>query len=158
MDRAGARETGAGTAGELVLSILRRGWRQLRTARGQLWTAAAESGDPQTRVRPRAAAGSAGVQAAQAHTAAAAAAEALQDRVHQGADTAHADRTAIAAATATGRGEDAHLRAGEETGRSARRRAPDASAHAAQQARSLLHPLQDSGDVLFSSSSSSAVL
>lgn len=147
VDRAGARETGAGATGELVLSTLRWGWRRrrrrwrIRTTPGPLRAAAAKSGDSQARVRPRAATGSAGVQAAQAHTAAAAAAEALQDSLHQGANPAYADRTAAPAAAAAGRGEDAHLRPGEETGRGARCRAADAGTDAAQQTGSLLHPL-----------------
>lgn len=127
VDRAGARETGAGATGELVLSTLRWGWWwwrrrwrrwRIRTTPGPLRAAAAKSGDPQARVRPRAATRSAGIQATQAYTAAAATAEALQDSLHQGANPAYADRTAASAVAAAGRGEDAHLRPGEETGRS----------------------------------------
>jgi len=148
VDRAGTRETSAGATGELILSTLRRGWRRrrrrwrwLRAAPRPLWTATAKSGDPQTCVRPRATAGSAGVQATQEHTAAAAAAETLQDSVHQGTHSANAHRAAASAATAAGRGEDVDLRPGEETGRGARCRAADADTDAAQQTGGLLHPL-----------------
>lgn len=43
--------------------------------------------------------------------------------------------------------ENSHLRAGQETRRTARDRHPHSCPHEAQQARGLLHPVQDTGNL-----------
>lgn len=72
----------------------------------------------------------------------AAAAEALQDRVHQGAIAAGTDCPDHSTVPAE-RGEDLGLCASQEARGAARYCYTDAGAHAAQQARGLLHSLQD---------------
>lgn len=123
-----------------------RRWRRGRLPELVLRRATPAIRDPQACLRPCAATGSTRVQAAEVLAARSTAPEALQDRVHKSSDPADADGARTAAAAASGRTEDSHLRPREETRGGARSRDPDALADAAQQARSLLHPIQDPGE------------
>lgn len=108
--------------------------------------AATGAGHPQARVRARAATRAHLLRAQEAGAAASTTAEALQDRVHQGAHAAHAHRARHTGHRAAGRTEDAHLRAGQETGRGARDPHTHARAHATVQTGSVLHQIQDAGE------------
>lgn len=110
-------------------------------------SAPAAAGDPQARLRARATPGGSGVQGPQVRGPGSAAPEALQDRLHQGAHSTATDRTGDTGSAPARRGEDVDLRPGEETRGATRRRDPDPGTHTAKQARGLLHPVQDPGEL-----------
>lgn len=116
----------------------------VRSARAAVRPAAAAD-RAQARVRARASPGQRVPGRAQAHLRASSP-EALQDRVHQGADPADPDRAHHPGA-ASERGEDPRLCVGEEARGAARYRDPDPGADAARQAGGLLHQIQDPGKI-----------
>lgn len=118
-----------------------------RRAAASVRAPSAGPGHPQTRIRARAAARADVLRAEETSAATAATAETLQDRVHQGTHAATADRAGHTGHRATGRAENAYLRAGQEAGRGSRDPHTDARTHATVQAGGLLHQIQDAGEL-----------